>query len=355
MYAAGYDHGGTIVPTSPEHRESGQESSATTDPALRPAPRLGRVVVALDFSEPSIDAARWVAQHFARGAELVLVHAIHVPSPPSFLRGRYPPTERLVETARAGAELRLRELVASLATGLTWTEVRVGRPDEEIVRVAEEYGADLIVVGRPTPRTGLWGRLGTTAQRVLRRATMPVLLASDLPPRAPSRILAGVDESELTAPVLDWTRLLVERFAAEATVVHVVHAREFDRVAAAPAGLAEAVAESRSHVADEDALALRDAERWLAEQLARQLGGRSATPPSALPPGQVTTLVALEGLPEEILVAEASRRAAELVVVGSRGAGAVQRLLLGSVAEAVLLRSPCPVLIVRPADPPGAS
>jgi nucleotide-binding universal stress UspA family protein len=314
----------------------------------RPEPRLDRVVVALDFSEPSILAATWAAQHFARGAELVLVHAIHVPAPPRFLEAHFPRAEPLVEMARAGAELRLRELVGSLATGLIWTEVRVGRPDEEIVRVADEYRADVIVVGRPAPRAGLLGRLGTTAQRVLRRATVPVLLASGMPPREPSRLLVGLDESDLTAPVLDWTRLLVERFTADAIVMHVVHPIEFDASALLARGLFPTAADSHDDVQADHESALRDAERWLGAQLEQRLG----TPTGASQRERVTT-VALEGLPPEVLVAEASRRGAELIVLGSRGAGAAQRLLLGSVAEAVLRDSPCPVLVVvRPEDAP---
>jgi nucleotide-binding universal stress UspA family protein len=43
---------------------------------------------------------------------------------------------------------------------------------------------------------------------------------------------------------------------------------------------------------------------------------------------------------------------ADLVVVGSRGLGAVRRLLLGTVSEKVLQHAPCPVLIVKdPGDP----
>jgi nucleotide-binding universal stress UspA family protein len=318
-----------------------------TDPAPAPTARLDRVVVSLDFSEPSMRAVEWVAQHFARGAELVLVHAIHLPTPPRFLAGRYPPAERLVEPARAGAERRLRELATSLATGLIWTEVRVGRPDEEIVRVAEEYRADLIVVGRPAPRAGLWGRLGTTAQRVLRRATVPVLLAAELPPRAPSRLLVGVDDSALTAPVLDWALLLAERFAAEAAVVHVVHPLDLDSGTVMTRGLAQAAADARGDPPIDDP-ALRDAERWIGEQLDRRLAAASVSSHR-----ERIVPVAVEGLAARVLVEEAARRGAELLVVGSRGAGAAERLLLGSVAEAVLRDTPCPALVVvRPGDAP---
>lgn len=303
--------------------------------------RLGRVVVALDFSEPSMLAAAWVAQHFAHGAELVLVHVIHAPSPPRFLEGRYPSTDRLAETARTGAELRLRELVTTLATGLIWTEVRVGRPEEEIARVAEEYRADLIVVGRPSRRRGLWGRLGTTAQRVLRRAAVPVLLAAEMPPGAPSRLLVGVDDSELTDLILDWARLLVKRFMAEAALLHVVHPLDFDHGIVMTRGLTGAAADAHDEV-------LRDAHRWLGERLERQLGSEPKDSPER---GRMST-VALEGLPTDVLVGEATRRSAELVVVGSGGGGAARRLFLGSVAEGMLRDSPCPVLVVRREEMP---
>jgi len=42
--------------------------------------------------------------------------------------------------------------------------------------------------------------------------------------------------------------------------------------------------------------------------------------------------------------------AADLLVVGSRGLGAVRRLLLGTVSEKALQHAPCPVLIVKEAD-----
>ncbi len=39
---------------------------------------------------------------------------------------------------------------------------------------------------------------------------------------------------------------------------------------------------------------------------------------------------------------------ADVIVVGSHGRGAIERLLLGSVSEQVVRHAPCPVLVVRP-------
>jgi nucleotide-binding universal stress UspA family protein len=51
------------------------------------------------------------------------------------------------------------------------------------------------------------------------------------------------------------------------------------------------------------------------------------------------------GDPAEQIVAEATTGGYDIVVVGSRGHGAVGRLLLGSVSTEVVARAPCPVLV----------
>lgn len=61
--------------------------------------------------------------------------------------------------------------------------------------------------------------------------------------------------------------------------------------------------------------------------------------------GDVIGWRAIRGRPAEVLVAAAS--GAELLVVGSRGHGAVAGMLLGSVSEYVVSHSPCPVLVIR--------
>jgi nucleotide-binding universal stress UspA family protein len=58
------------------------------------------------------------------------------------------------------------------------------------------------------------------------------------------------------------------------------------------------------------------------------------------------TVKAVHGFPVEELV-NASRDA-DMIVVGSRGAGGFARLMMGSVADQVARHAHCPVLIVPP-------
>ncbi len=55
----------------------------------------------------------------------------------------------------------------------------------------------------------------------------------------------------------------------------------------------------------------------------------------------------LEGRPKEVIVDEAERWSADLIVVGSHGYGTFRRLFLGSVSLAVASTAPCSVEIVR--------
>ncbi|WP_306060755.1 universal stress protein [Natronococcus wangiae] len=53
------------------------------------------------------------------------------------------------------------------------------------------------------------------------------------------------------------------------------------------------------------------------------------------------------GEPDHRIVATAEEEAVDLIVVGSHGQEGISRVLLGSVAEKVVRRSPVPVLVVR--------
>ncbi len=55
----------------------------------------------------------------------------------------------------------------------------------------------------------------------------------------------------------------------------------------------------------------------------------------------------LEGSPKKMIVEEAERWGADLIIVGTHGQGGVTRFPLGSVAQAVVAHAPCSVEVVR--------
>ena len=54
-----------------------------------------------------------------------------------------------------------------------------------------------------------------------------------------------------------------------------------------------------------------------------------------------------EGYPASVIEEEACRQKADLIVIGCRGLSGLKHLLLGSIAERVVRRAPCPVLTVK--------
>jgi nucleotide-binding universal stress UspA family protein len=115
--------------------------------------------------------------------------------------------------------------------------------------------------------------------------------------------------------------------------------------AAAPAAIpAEPFALSAEYIREVDA------ER---RQQAEQIAGKAEEKIRKIRPelkSNLTTTVAT-GAPAEIIVDEAKKWGADLVVVGSHGYGFWQRALLGSVSNAVVHHAPCSVLVVRTAGP----
>ena len=289
-----------------------------------------RVVVGVDFSATSVAAVRWTARELATDAELVLVHAVDVPEPPSFLRGRFPPRETLAGTAHDGADRKLRELSASLGVQRIWLEVRDGRADDVIDAVAAEYRADLVVTGAHGERAGVLKQLGSTAERVARAAPAPVLLAREPLPAKPATVLVAMDEDGLTAALQQWTTFLAARFDAAVTGFHVVSETVLGRLVS----LAAIVSGTPEPEIPSLGLALEDANVWMRELATHGLD-RTRTR------GEVAY-----GDPAHEIVAAAERLSAQLIILGRQRAGGVRRALLGSVADRVLRSAPCSVLIV---------
>jgi nucleotide-binding universal stress UspA family protein len=137
-----------------------------------------RICCPIDFSEPSrvaLRAAIDLCDVFK--AELTLFHAYQLPGY-TLPEGSVVASPKMLQDLADQADAHLAEWKA-IAEGMGARSVRAaksaGEPALEIVEFAREGGFDLLVVGTHG-RTGLrHALLGSTAERVVRRAGCPVL------------------------------------------------------------------------------------------------------------------------------------------------------------------------------------
>lgn len=291
---------------------------------------LKRILIGLDFSEPSLTAARWAARDLAPDATLRLVHVIDLPRPPAFLEGRYPPRERLLRLLREDAERRVEEMLRVLEADrpgrAVEVEIREGRTHDELAAAATGWSADLVVVGEHGQRPGIWRMLGSTAERLIRASRVPVLVARATTAGKPRSILVPVDESGQAESALRWGLLLGRMLGARITVLHVLHPMLVTHV-----GLVSSVPKKESVEHELE----RCARHWIEGMVTRAGGDLD----------EVQVVIAYGESRYEILAA-LRRYETDLVVMGSRGTGGISRALLGSVATAVVRGSACPILVV---------
>jgi nucleotide-binding universal stress UspA family protein len=299
--------------------------------------KLERIVIGIDFSAASVEAARWVAC-LAPDSEIVLTHVIPIPEPPPIVAGRFARRGLLIDTVREGAEQKLRALGRTLQVEWVWREVREGEPAGCLTRVADEFRADVVVVGAHGERPGLAEGLGSTVEHLVRVSARPVLLVARPRRAAVAHILVAVDKPEGAARTLRSAGEIGQRFGASVMALHVVSP-----------GIVSGVLTAASIVAGTQPIdlslrrALRESpERWVDRLVDAGLSRERAE----------CEVVVGDATGEIVNVAE--RVGADLVVMGRRDGGHLRRAVLGSVIDGVLRAAPCPVLVVPEPAPPGA-
>ena len=297
---------------------------------------IERVLVAVDFEPPSLEALRWISSYGFRQAELTAVHVVEPDPVPAFIRSAFPMPAGLVENARQGAEARLSSLCATAHVRPAAGFVREGRPATVIADLAAERGADLVVVGAPGHRRGVLNVLGSTADQLVRMSSCPVLLAHPLPAGPARRILAAVDTSALAPRVIELATTFARANGGEIGLVHAVD----------PVTRYHVRRGMRSNGRDcVDDLLNERTHAWLAGVLSQ------------------TDVTDVRDVVQHVVIGDAAREIGaladregyDLIVVGSRGAGGIGRTLLGSVASSVMRSGDWPVAVVtREGDPEKA-
>jgi nucleotide-binding universal stress UspA family protein len=205
--------------------------------------------------------------------------------------------------------------------------VDTGWPDTALMRKAEEIDADLIVVGS-RGYTGLKHvLLGSVAERVIRYSHCAVMVARASP--SGGHILAATDFSDPALPAIDAAVQIAKRRGAELTVMHSLGVRSSSLSwAASPFGGGPIVPDEQ---------AIREA-RIAATQLIETSLGEF---------GAVGSAFVGDGMPEDDILRKATVLPADMIVLGSQGRTAINRVALGSVAETVARTATCSVLVIR--------
>ena len=294
--------------------------------------RLKTVLVATDFSftaERALEHARSLAQR--TGAHLRVVHAL-VPGEVGGVARGLRTWEISAGTGRAELEERVRRLHDGIEPASC--SVRTGRAVDVILAEAAATGAGLIVIGA----SGLtrWRRpaLGSTVRRVIEQAPCPVLVvhAGDrVRGQRPRRFLMATDFSTGARAAM---RCAMQLFGIDIK----------DRVVLAHA----------HHLSPASAWRCRRSTGQVEGLVRREANAQLERESFALHElGLTCRHELLDGMPVATLVAKAGELDADLVVVGTLGHTGLAHLLLGSTAERVAERAPCPVLVV-PAQPIAA-
>ena len=308
--------------------------------------QLNRVLVGIDFSAPSLAAAHWVAESLAPRAELVFIHVIPEPRTPPYLGRLRAGAQPNFEAAERSSALLggLMTLATSVGGPRTTADVRIGEPAAQLARAARELGVDMIVTGRAGQRAaaGVGRQLGTTADRLVRSATVPVLVTARTPGETPRNVFTAIDDGEISEIVLAWGVYLTRKLDARLTALHVVDRGDHAGRATGP----------RPHEAESEDPDLR------ARALAREHAIRDAADgwlrarvrEAGYNPSLADIAVAV-GDPRHELLAAAGCLDAGLIVIGRHGADGSERTGIGSLTRAALRPSSRPVLVVPPPEP----
>jgi nucleotide-binding universal stress UspA family protein len=289
-----------------------------------------RVLLATDGSDDARAATAWLgAFPLPADAALRLVSVVDVPPAALDL-----PTVRDFQQSLRGEAGRIAEAArGALAARFGSADVRVvdGDARQAILRAAEEWPADLVVLGARGLGAVSGFLLGSVSLGVARHARCSVLVVKGPPiARRPSALVA-IDASASAAAAVAFLARLPLDTAFAVRLLGVVEPPRYP--VTTPAFAAGMVRQAIEQIVDERRATLTTA----LESAARALAG-------------VTKKVERDivvGHPVDEILAAVAGTDVGLVVLGARGLGLLQRIWLGSVSEGVLRHADRPVLIVK--------
>jgi nucleotide-binding universal stress UspA family protein len=294
-----------------------------------------KVLLAIDFSKGSQHVLEEAAARpWPTGTEFLVLNVLDMRSFGRFSAALEDAKREAAKFVKAAAEKLIR------SGHLCASEVTLGTPRSAIAGFAKQWKADLVMVG--SRGLGAIARflLGSVAQGVLHTASCSVEIVRPTASGSPAssrglKILLPTDGSDFSMAAAKsvasrpWPAgSKIKVVAVEEMPVFENQTTAFPLAAVYPASLLEELMESaRNHARD----AFESARKSFAGSALELADGGS------LPVGDARS----------VILEVAQKWPADLIVLGSHGRHGMDRVLMGSVSEAVAIHAACSVEIVR--------
>lgn len=216
------------------------------------------------------------------------------------------------------------ERVRSAGGTVAQSHLMMGDVAREIVHLAEDLGAGLIVMGSRGHGGIRRTLMGSVSDAVVRHAHCSVMVVRRKPVVFPSKILLATDGSEDANLAAKTAAELAQTTGSE---LHVVHVGQL-MLGYHPEIPAYHIQYERDK---------KEAGQLLQAQVERMGATGAPVAQAHLRMGRV----------DKSIVDLAEELEADLVATGSRGLGGMRRALMGSVSDAVVRHAHCPVVVVR--------
>jgi universal stress protein E len=286
----------------------------------------GPVLVGTDFTAASDEALRQAYDLAnALGTSLIVCHVVPELDTvnilfPQLAARNAEHREMLTDKAMGAIERQVGSSLNGTAADVR-AVVDSGTPHAGLLAQADATNAGIIVMGP-----------GRTAERVVRHATMPTLIAR----RSRRGIVIGAtDFSDPSLPALELAAAEARRRGSQLQLLHVVDVGTF-----ALAGAAGAAGLGLPFVHGIPGISIRAIDDL-------QTAAQGKLQDALIRFGINGDALAKSGPAAQTIVDFAASASAELVVVGTHGRTGLARLTLGSTAESVVRSAPCSVLVVR--------
>ena len=279
------------------------------------------IVVGIDDSPAGETALEWAMARAEKvKSPVTLMHTVYE----TWLADGYGYYDSILDAEKmllADAGARAALLAPTVQTN---TELRTGSAPRVLSELSKN--ADLVVVGTDR-KSRLEGELfGSVSLQIAALSTCPVAVIPTLPASVRSGVYVGVDGSADSVTAVAFAAAEADRTGQELFALYAVHLPNRRVLRSIPV----------------DSVTERMEEERVV--LAESVAGLTERHPDLV----VHQVLETDESPARALVAAAQH--AQLLVVGSRGRGSLQRLLMGSVSHEVLLHISCPTIVTRTAQ-----